>query len=165
MTDQIPEEAVEVAAIALYNSNRDEEHADEFYDWPNIDSAYDWDGDADEEPAPEWARDRVRADVRVVLTAAYPYLRQQWESERRTNPAFIAHGHGVAHTDCWCARCESEAKAQLVARGEMTQLEAFCDFMHLCRDCGDKRCPRASDHRAACATRGAAQPEDSSHDR
>ena len=66
------------------------------------------------------------------------------------NVAFLAHSYGLAHTECWCARCESEAKARLIASDELTPVQALSSFMHLCPDCGNKRCPRATDHRNAC---------------
>lgn len=66
------------------------------------------------------------------------------------NMAFLAHRHGLAHTDCWCAHCENAAKQRPVGWGEMTWIEAACDFMHLCPECGNKRCPRASWHGNAC---------------
>jgi len=66
------------------------------------------------------------------------------------NPAFLAHAHGIAHTDCWCATCEGDAKARLVLAGQMSLIESMCSFMHLCPDCGDKRCPRATWHENQC---------------
>lgn len=66
------------------------------------------------------------------------------------NMAFLAHRHGLAHTDCWCARCEGEAKDRLIAAGEIDLVTAACGFMHLCPDCGNKRCPRASWHGNDC---------------
>lgn len=64
--------------------------------------------------------------------------------------AFLAHRYGLAHTDCWCARCESEAKERLLASGEMDLAAAICGFMHLCPECGNKRCPRAAWHGNDC---------------
>jgi hypothetical protein len=67
------------------------------------------------------------------------------------NPAFLAHRYGIAHTDCWCSRCEYEAKRRLQAAGEMSWIQALGGFMHLCPDCGYKRCPKATDHRLDCS--------------
>lgn len=39
---------------------------------------------------------------------------------------------------CWCARCDMEHN---VTRTRMS----------VCPECGDKRCPRAEDHRNKCA--------------
>lgn len=61
------------------------------------------------------------------------------------NMAFLAHSYGLAHTACWCARCEGEAKAGL------SFLEQLTSFMHLCPDCGNKRCPRATYHENPCS--------------
>jgi len=40
---------------------------------------------------------------------------------------------------CWCRRCEREAPAK-----------DFGSRFIVCPDCGNKRCPRATDHRLAC---------------
>lgn len=68
----VPDEVVEAAAMALYESQREPEYAGSEYDWPNIDTGYDFDGE--DAPDPEWLRDRYRADARVILAAAVPVL-------------------------------------------------------------------------------------------
>jgi hypothetical protein len=66
------------------------------------------------------------------------------------NMAFLAHHHGIAHTDCWCGICEDAAKRRLFLAGEISQIALLSGFMHLCPDCGNKRCPRATFHENAC---------------
>jgi hypothetical protein len=68
-------EAVEAAAVALYESQRDDEHRDPDYDWPRIDTAYDK-PDEDEDD-PEWLRNQYRADARAALSAALPIIRRE----------------------------------------------------------------------------------------
>ena len=72
-------------------------------------------------------------------------------SDKLRHPiAFLAHSYGIAHTDCWCARCEGEAKQRLVVSGRMSWAESIAGFMHICPDCGNKRCPRAAFHGYDC---------------
>ena len=40
--------------------------------------------------------------------------------------------------DCWCSKCDLAANP-------------IPTHMAICPQCGDKRCPRAADHEAACA--------------
>ena len=47
---------------------------------------------------------------------------------------------------CWCTRCDLE-------------VNTFRSHMAICPLCGDKRCPRAKDHRNECANPKAASAE------
>lgn len=69
----------EPAAIALYEHTREPEYAEPYWDWPNIDKAYDWDDDDDDRPAEgsEWLRDRIRSEVGLVLAAGDTADREQ----------------------------------------------------------------------------------------
>lgn len=71
--------------------------------------------------------------------------------DKADNVAFSAHRHGIAHTECWCAVCEREAKESLFADGKMDWLGLASNFMHLCPDCGSKRCPKATYHGYSCS--------------
>ena len=52
--------------------------------------------------------------------------------------------------ECWCERCDKE-------KAGTSGVGLFLRFrMNLCPICGDKRCPRAADHRNECATELAA---------
>jgi hypothetical protein len=51
---------------------------------------------------------------------------------------------------CWCARCDGQRRATKVASSEMTLMQAMCCFMIVCPDCGNKRCPHATDHEDPC---------------
>ena len=66
------------------------------------------------------------------------------------NMAYLAHHYGLAHTDCWCMKCEQDAKNELHEKGELDLMGMISNFMHLCPDCGNKRCPRATFHEHAC---------------
>ena len=44
---------------------------------------------------------------------------------------------------CWCYRCDTEARAR---SGDIFNYMR----MNICPDCGNKRCPKATDHRNAC---------------
>lgn len=44
----------------------------------------------------------------------------------------------IKSPDCWCEDCDVKANEGLRSR------------MSLCPECGDKRCPRAKSHDAAC---------------
>ena len=50
---------------------------------------------------------------------------------------------------CDCHRCANARQADAIARGDM---DALVDDrrMRLCPICGNKRCPKASDHDLAC---------------
>jgi hypothetical protein len=57
--------------------------------------------------------------------------------------------------DCWCYECRKDipvSEAEDFARrfGGIVLTEGMCR-MFLCPDCGNKRCPRATDHREACS--------------
>lgn len=46
--------------------------------------------------------------------------------------------------ECWCERCDKEQAGP-------NEISLFLRFrMNLCPMCGDKRCPRATDHRNEC---------------
>ena len=46
---------------------------------------------------------------------------------------------------CWCRRCEDAEREKALARGEVI----FARFI-VCPTCGNKRCPRATQHDLAC---------------
>lgn len=48
--------------------------------------------------------------------------------------------------ECWCTRCDLE-------------VNTFRSHMAICPLCGDKRCPRAKDHRNDCAAAIRALPD------
>jgi hypothetical protein len=55
-------------------------------------------------------------------------------------------------TDCWCYECRKDIPVYPVLdglAGGVVITEGMCR-MFLCPECGNKRCPRASDHREAC---------------
>ncbi len=47
--------------------------------------------------------------------------------------------------NCWCRRCEDATRDVAMRRGEVV----FARFI-VCPECGNKRCPRASNHVLAC---------------
>jgi hypothetical protein len=49
----------------------------------------------------------------------------------------------VAKYQCWCYNCLHEIKDD---RGWPLTMSTFI----VCKDCGNKRCPRATDHNLAC---------------
>jgi Zn finger protein HypA/HybF involved in hydrogenase expression len=49
----------------------------------------------------------------------------------------------ILANQCWCYRCDQEGKTSYGRTG-------LRDRMNLCPDCGNKRCPRATDHRLTC---------------
>ena len=62
--------------------------------------------------------------------------------------------------NCWCSRCEdhwSELMDELDPDGWMCRMP----HMILCPDCGNKRCPRATDHTLACTRSNASGQEGS----
>lgn len=50
---------------------------------------------------------------------------------------------------CWCWCCDEEARAR---SGELFSYMR----MNICPDCGNKRCPKATDHRNECS--GSSEP-------
>jgi hypothetical protein len=44
---------------------------------------------------------------------------------------------------CWCAKCDEAERAK--SSNPFSYMR-----MNLCPDCGNKRCPKATDHRNAC---------------
>jgi hypothetical protein len=46
-------------------------------------------------------------------------------------------------TKCWCFECLKDYKAE-------NGLPVILSRMILCPDCGNKRCPKATNHRLAC---------------
>lgn len=52
-----------------------------------------------------------------------------------------------ASEQCWCRRCERDAP---VKRADDRWLGRPMRFV-VCPTCGNKRCPRATDHRLACS--------------
>jgi hypothetical protein len=47
--------------------------------------------------------------------------------------------------ECWCHRCDD------VRTAKMTRLERMLTRRFIvCPDCGNKRCPKATDHDLAC---------------
>jgi len=47
-----------------------------------------------------------------------------------------------------CHRCEDKVREELIAQDRWT--EAISRRMILCPECGNKRCPKATDHKNAC---------------
>jgi hypothetical protein len=63
--------------------------------------------------------------------------------------------------DCWCYECRKDIPVPASEDfwrefGGRVITEGQCR-MFLCPDCGNKRCPRATDHREACS--GSNEPE------
>jgi hypothetical protein len=79
MNDEWTTEAVEVAAVALYEASRSDDYRGSEYDWPNIGTAYD--KPDEDETDPEWLRNQYRGDASTVLAAALPIIRRR-ERER-----------------------------------------------------------------------------------
>lgn len=57
--------------------------------------------------------------------------------------------------DCWCWKCadrklDEENKQNLSEEEKMKRFFRRNSFMRLCPECGNKRCPKASDHELAC---------------
>ena len=50
---------------------------------------------------------------------------------------------GIYHADCWCHRCDEE-------HAKTAGLPLMRTRMNLCPVCGNKRCPRSTDHRLDC---------------
>ncbi len=50
--------------------------------------------------------------------------------------------------DCICHRCIEENQIKAPGMGDLFNLDSV--MMILCPLCGNKRCPKASDHRLAC---------------
>lgn len=60
------------------------------------------------------------------------------------------HSEEIVHADCW--RCATELADAAEAAGAdviSTALHLF-GVMYLCPTCGNKRCPKATDHRLDC---------------
>lgn len=55
---------------------------------------------------------------------------------RKATPEMVIGGNSPANPDCWCRACRP------VVLNDMRFV--------VCPDCGNKRCPRANDHRNAC---------------
>lgn len=55
---------------------------------------------------------------------------------RKVTPETVIGGNSPANPDCWCRACRP------VVLNDMRFV--------VCPDCGNKRCPRANDHRNAC---------------
>ena len=53
----------------------------------------------------------------------------------------------MSATDCWCERCDRELPPKPGAHRFFAHRPIR---MNLCPQCGDKRCPRAADHRNGC---------------
>jgi hypothetical protein len=53
------------------------------------------------------------------------------------------------NTKCWCWECRRDIPVG-EPFGELVITEGM-SRMFLCPDCGNKRCPRATDHREACS--------------
>ena len=49
-------------------------------------------------------------------------------------------------TRCWCYNCLSEVIDNAVWPGSVVAAHTFI----VCPDCGNKRCPKATDHNLAC---------------
>lgn len=75
------------------------------------------------------------------------------------SPEWNTHGecgwcwsvNGVA-PKCWCANCHHTFADELRQRSDANDLRWFSitQHMYLCPDCGNKRCPKATNHVLAC---------------
>ena len=52
---------------------------------------------------------------------------------------------------CWCWDCDMQHVKAALDAGASNSIALF-HRMNLCSDCGDKRCPRATDHAFACTS-------------
>lgn len=68
------------------------------------------------------------------LSGAYDMFAEFWKVAHRA--AMLHAGNSPANPDCWCRTCRP------VVLNDMRFV--------VCPDCGNKRCPRANDHRNAC---------------
>jgi len=50
-------------------------------------------------------------------------------------------------SECWCHECNKDRKVEFLPKVELPWSSTI---MILCPDCGNKRCPHATDHRHAC---------------
>ena len=55
----------------------------------------------------------------------------------------LIFGNKVAKSQCWCYNCLHEIKDD---RGWPLTMSTFI----VCPDCGNKRCPKSTDHNLAC---------------
>lgn len=65
--------------------------------------------------------------------------------------AFLLAGELVAARSCWCAFCEGLVLAADYPHDPVAQISNRRFIT--CRECGDKRCPRAAHHDDPCANR------------
>lgn len=63
------------------------------------------------------------------------------------NPSLFTHPshaeESVHDGDCWCYHCDIERRREGI-------IGLFDVRMNLCPDCGNKRCPKATDHHYEC---------------
>jgi hypothetical protein len=95
-------EAIEAAAIALYEDTRDPGYDTPEWDWPNIDRSYDKDEETDD---PEWCRNRYRHDARVAIRAALAAAADapQPEAEPMVTPVTPNLSTAAVTHQSWCS--------------------------------------------------------------
>ena len=61
--------------------------------------------------------------------------------------------------NCWCWSCRKDIPVYDVAQGPLSGriITEGMTRMFLCPECGNKRCPRATDHRESCT--GSNEPD------
>ncbi len=63
----------------------------------------------------------------------------------------IGFGEGFEVFEFDCVRCAEEARAKLTEEEDIAAIfNPRFNRMFLCSTCGNKRCPKASDHRLVC---------------
>lgn len=82
--------------------------------------------------------DKLLVDCRLGAEKCRSVDRLEWDDEK---------GHGVRrptpHPEC-CRKCEQEWL------NRQTGAAAFMRYFIVCSECGNKRCPKASDHTLSC---------------
>lgn len=89
----------------------------------------------------------------------YVQLRAAWEAALAARPAAPTQSAAQTGEACRCSRCVNEAVAAEGGSGFDTRLMQ----MFLCTQCGNKRCPHATDHRLSCTNSNEAGQEGSSY--
>lgn len=88
-----------------------------------------------------WCVDRIRLEILQIEQE------QQGRSAadcRAHNPEVVGSNPTPASIECWCYECNKGK------RDERFNLPIEFTRMILCPDCGNKRCPRATNHELAC---------------
>ena len=101
------------------------------------------------------------AAVRDFYSAKGPYARTRamWTAMLAARPAAPTQSAAQTGEACRCSRCVNEAVAAEGGSGFDTRLMQ----MFLCTQCGNKRCPHATDHRLSCTNSNEAGQEGSSY--